>query len=312
MSFDQVFNFRGITNSYIFRYDDLQDMLDAFDLTFEEFQELAAKLQLVKNLTANKSAYKAGYLTLASGLKLKFNRQTFSLDDLRVTDVREDGSNTVVSILGFPLKPGQAAQLTKIDRFAKMPKDVIRELAINLEPNDLVNFCQTSKRMYETVCNSQDFWWRKLQKDYPMVTDLYGGTAEEIYKGLTTTIDLKNFTLTDNAFFDISWDITSPVENMKFRAAGVHDRNLASFEIPPLMQVILNLEFIENVTLSLTVYNEDVEDFVIEEIYIEHPTFMKVAREVSKWYLGENMRYHNFQGFKMARGPGAVYYIHLD
>ena len=47
-----------------------------------------------------------------------------------------------------------------------LPKDVTIEMALNLSPPDLVSFCSASKTQ-NRVCNSDDFWRRKLQRDYP-------------------------------------------------------------------------------------------------------------------------------------------------
>ena len=47
-----------------------------------------------------------------------------------------------------------------------LPKDVVIEMALNLSPVDLIRFCSASKAQ-NRICNSNDFWRRKLDKDYP-------------------------------------------------------------------------------------------------------------------------------------------------
>ena len=63
-----------------------------------------------------------------------------------------------------------------------LPKDVAIEMALNLSPPDLINFCSASKAQ-NRICNSNDFWRRKLDKDYP--GDFAPGTvlinAKELY-----------------------------------------------------------------------------------------------------------------------------------
>ena len=49
-----------------------------------------------------------------------------------------------------------------------LPKDVAIEMALNLSPADLIRFCSASKAQ-NRICNSNDFWRRKLEKDYPEV-----------------------------------------------------------------------------------------------------------------------------------------------
>jgi len=46
-----------------------------------------------------------------------------------------------------------------------LPKDVLFELALELPGKDLIALCQTSKK-YKYICDSQNFWRRKLQKDF--------------------------------------------------------------------------------------------------------------------------------------------------
>ena len=47
-----------------------------------------------------------------------------------------------------------------------LPKDVAIEMALNLSAPDFISFCSASKAQ-NRVCNSNDFWRRKLERDYP-------------------------------------------------------------------------------------------------------------------------------------------------
>ena len=58
-----------------------------------------------------------------------------------------------------------------------LPKDVAIEMALNLSPADLIRFCSASKAQ-NRICNSNDFWRRKLKKDYPEVLKTEGGIIE--------------------------------------------------------------------------------------------------------------------------------------
>lgn len=62
-----------------------------------------------------------------------------------------------------------------------LPKDVVVEMALNLSPPDLINFCITEKRQNQIVCNSEIFWRRKLVKDYPGEYDEGIKNAKSIY-----------------------------------------------------------------------------------------------------------------------------------
>ena len=49
----------------------------------------------------------------------------------------------------------------------QLSKDVKREIALDLSPPDLINLCSTQKEFNKEICESRDFWMRKLEKDYP-------------------------------------------------------------------------------------------------------------------------------------------------
>ena len=61
-----------------------------------------------------------------------------------------------------------------------LPKDVAIEIALNLSPADLIRFCSASKAQ-NRICNSNDFWRRKLNKDYPETKDKIIEYPREVY-----------------------------------------------------------------------------------------------------------------------------------
>ena len=48
-----------------------------------------------------------------------------------------------------------------------LPKDVKREFALKMSPSELINLCITQKEFNKEICDSEKFWLRKLEKDYP-------------------------------------------------------------------------------------------------------------------------------------------------
>lgn len=48
-----------------------------------------------------------------------------------------------------------------------LPPDVLRKIALEMSPPDLIKFCSTEKRMNVNICDSKDFWLKKLEIDYP-------------------------------------------------------------------------------------------------------------------------------------------------
>jgi hypothetical protein len=47
-------------------------------------------------------------------------------------------------------------------------KDVNMLIALNLAPSDLIKYCSTNKALYQEICDSDIFWRKKLEKDYPL------------------------------------------------------------------------------------------------------------------------------------------------
>ena len=84
-----------------------------------------------------------------------------------------------------------------------LPKDVAIEMALNLSPPDLVRLCSTSKSQ-NRICNLNDFWRRKLDKDYP--GDFAPGTiltnAKELYIKRFTYISRRIEELMENILRD--------------------------------------------------------------------------------------------------------------
>lgn len=48
-----------------------------------------------------------------------------------------------------------------------MSGDVSRSIGLRLSPPDLINYCLVNKETLKNVCNSREFWIKKLSIDYP-------------------------------------------------------------------------------------------------------------------------------------------------
>jgi len=73
-------------------------------------------------------------------------------------------------------------------------KDFWLLMALDLELQGLLNLCQTSKEFNEKICNSQQFWARRISKEYPHI-DI---SDVKDYKGLYRY--LKNRLIVDNVY----------------------------------------------------------------------------------------------------------------
>ena len=52
------------------------------------------------------------------------------------------------------------------DQLSKLPKDLIiyMVLEFNMDMNDIVSLCSSSKKLNKTLCENKSFWISKLKK----------------------------------------------------------------------------------------------------------------------------------------------------
>ena len=50
-----------------------------------------------------------------------------------------------------------------------LPFDIQRQIALELEPYDLIMFCRSNKTINQEICNSNEFWRLKIQRDFPVI-----------------------------------------------------------------------------------------------------------------------------------------------
>lgn len=62
-----------------------------------------------------------------------------------------------------------------------MPMDVLRTVAVKMDPWDLYNFCKTSRRM-QSICSNQTFWKSRIVNEFPQIN--LTGIPESDYQGL--------------------------------------------------------------------------------------------------------------------------------
>jgi len=150
--------------------------------------------------------------------------------------------------------------------FQNLPKDVKRELALNLSPKDLINLCLTDKITNKEICNSNEFWTRKLQKDYP----------EELYEFYMDNIPIKNakksyinrFQYISKEFEDFIDDFIVEMFNIKFLD-------------------YLNKTYKEDLYKTIyIIYQEVLEEALLDEEEIEEL--------VSSYGIGENFLFDGY------------------
>lgn len=65
-------------------------------------------------------------------------------------------------------------------------KNVLMDMALQLDLTSLTNLCKTSKKMNQTLCSNDVFWMKKLYKDYAITIGKIGkkGSFKRIYESL--------------------------------------------------------------------------------------------------------------------------------
>ena len=48
----------------------------------------------------------------------------------------------------------------------RLPKDLVTKLALELDNKDLTNYCRSSKKFNNMICNNYTFWMNKHLKDF--------------------------------------------------------------------------------------------------------------------------------------------------
>lgn len=50
--------------------------------------------------------------------------------------------------------------------FRKLPKDILLKLAMELDLSEILNLCESDKKINDNICENNWFWKEKLQKDF--------------------------------------------------------------------------------------------------------------------------------------------------
>ena len=69
----------------------------------------------------------------------------------------------------------------------KFPKEMLIEIALELNMKNIIKFCRTNKKINSAVCENENFWRQKLLKDYPNYSQL--SSIQESYRKKYLRID---------------------------------------------------------------------------------------------------------------------------
>ena len=108
-----------------------------------------------------------------------FVRKIFKSDKFQRLD-QDDQEAIFQTMRKAGLSDGEIQELyTEIlgDRFANLPAEVIRQIALKMDLPTITFTCRTSKRFNQLICNNEAYWREKLRKDFPKAEFLYTGPA---------------------------------------------------------------------------------------------------------------------------------------
>lgn len=71
-----------------------------------------------------------------------------------------------------------------------LPKDVLFSIAIDLDLEDLLNFCNSHPKIKDKVCKNKDIWIRKLIKEYPFINVANVKDVKGLYLRLNEKIEI--------------------------------------------------------------------------------------------------------------------------
>ena len=74
-----------------------------------------------------------------------------------------------------------------MNNFDILSKDILIELAIELDLPDIIKWCSVNKRFNDATCKSETFWRRKFNHDYGDYPKVPGLSWKEFYRYVTVT-----------------------------------------------------------------------------------------------------------------------------
>jgi hypothetical protein len=85
-----------------------------------------------------------------------------------------------------------------------LPPDILRKIAMDLRPYEILEFCLVASPLNNSVCDSHDFWVEKLRLDFPYVIDFFTRNNLRLYNPKNTysryyleiTLGIENITNT--------------------------------------------------------------------------------------------------------------------
>lgn len=188
----------------------------------------------------------------------------------------------------------------------KLPRDVRFLILQDFKPSDLLNLCQVNTDCAK-ICEDENFWKRKLAKDYPNIEYKYKSNLE-LYKRLTLGLGkLYTLKLNGNNFSIKPVDIDYLVSN------------LILFEQPNIIYVRDAKNQIQTLSESLLdIYIKKYGRSDILAVHSSHELYILTTnRELYRFESDKNLvlianHVKEFSGCVESRVDSIVYYIDTD
>ena len=64
--------------------------------------------------------------------------------------------------------------------FENLPADLQRQISLDLEPYELIRLCSTNKIFNKNICNNDDFWRLKIERDFPILYNYFSKSGAKL------------------------------------------------------------------------------------------------------------------------------------
>jgi len=156
----------------------------------------------------------------------------------------------------------------------KLPKDILIEIALDLNLQDVFGYCLSSKYINERVCENKFFWINKLYKDFNIYHRESKLSAKKYYLEINNLLKKYNFNFDKLLRYGFIYNRNDLVKIAIYKNASLSDFNFNDFQkIKLLDEKLIDILFnektktIKNMTefVNLLSYND--RDEKLQVIY---------------------------------------------
>ena len=150
--------------------------------------ELIKTIKIANNVTIGDiKSYFENYLLTLGKDPLDYSVNIY-LDKLNKLDVGNTTTYDDMSLKGVwgQIVDGYIVLSPRPEYFKHLYTDAIYQIALQLDLDSLVNFCQTDKRLSK-ICSDDKFWLMRFIQDFGIFNKVYNMTWKELYRLVVST-----------------------------------------------------------------------------------------------------------------------------